>query len=150
MAPPVPNPSQLRVPAPDPGAVPERPGASAAMDPELYWREHVYQGGARQLTVRAIIAGMLIGAVMCLSNLYVFLKTGWSLGVTITACILAFAVFGTLRSLKMLRGEFTRHAREQRDGLRRVRRGLHDGRRQHGRGARAADAHRHAADRRAG
>ncbi|GMT96543.1 oligopeptide transporter, OPT family [Corallococcus caeni] len=77
------------------------------MDPELYWREHVYQGGARQLTVRAIIAGMLIGAVMCLSNLYVILKTGWSLGVTITACILAFAVFGTLRSLKVLRTEFT-------------------------------------------
>ncbi|NNB98919.1 OPT/YSL family transporter [Corallococcus exiguus] len=107
MVPPVPNPSQLRVPAPDPGAVPERPGASAAMDPELYWREHVYQGGARQLTVRAVIAGMLIGAVMCLSNLYVILKTGWSLGVTITACILAFAVFGTLRSLKLLRNEFT-------------------------------------------
>ncbi|NNC08070.1 OPT/YSL family transporter [Corallococcus exiguus] len=77
------------------------------MDPELYWREHVYQGGARQLTVRAVIAGMLIGAVMCLSNLYVILKTGWSLGVTITACILAFAVFGTLRSLKLLRNEFT-------------------------------------------
>ncbi|NRD61287.1 OPT/YSL family transporter [Corallococcus exiguus] len=107
MVPPVPNPSQLRVPAPDPGVVPERPGASAAMDPELYWREHVYQGGARQLTVRAVIAGMLIGAVMCLSNLYVILKTGWSLGVTITACILAFAVFGTLRSLKLLRNEFT-------------------------------------------
>ncbi|RYZ37349.1 MAG: OPT family oligopeptide transporter [Myxococcaceae bacterium] len=107
MAPPVPNPSQLRVPAPDPDAVPERPGASAAMDPELYWREHVYQGGARQLTVRAIIAGMLIGAVMCLSNLYVVLKTGWSLGVTITACILGFAVFGTLRSLRLLTKEFT-------------------------------------------
>ncbi|RKH54101.1 OPT family oligopeptide transporter [Corallococcus llansteffanensis] len=77
------------------------------MDPERYWKEHVYQGGARQLTVRAIIAGMLIGAVMCLSNLYVVLKTGWSLGVTITACILGFAVFGTLRSLKLLTKEFT-------------------------------------------
>jgi uncharacterized oligopeptide transporter (OPT) family protein len=77
------------------------------MDPERYWRDHVYQGGARQLTVRAVIAGMLIGAVMCLSNLYVILKTGWSLGVTITACILAFAVFGTLRSLRLLKNEFT-------------------------------------------
>ena len=40
---------------------------------------------------------MLIGALMCLSNLYVVLKTGWSLGVTITACILAFSFFGLWR-----------------------------------------------------
>src|SRR5213595_2396186 len=35
---------------------------------------------------------------MCLSNIYVFFKTGWSLGVTLTACILAFAVFSALRA----------------------------------------------------
>jgi uncharacterized oligopeptide transporter (OPT) family protein len=52
-----------------------------------------------QLTARAVVAGMLIGAVMCLSNLYVFFKTGWSLGVTLTACILAFAVFQALGAL---------------------------------------------------
>lgn len=39
----------------------------------------------RQLTPRAIVVGMLIGAVMCLSNIYVFFKTGWSMGVTLTA-----------------------------------------------------------------
>ncbi len=37
--------------------------------------------------------GMVIGAAMCLSNLYVFFKTGWSMGVTLTACILAFGLF---------------------------------------------------------
>ena len=55
----------------------------------------------RQLTLRAIVAGMLIGAVMCLSNLYVFFKTGWSMGVTLTACILAWAVFKGLEALKL-------------------------------------------------
>lgn len=101
-----PSPSELRI---HPSDTPPHgdPGASAEKDPERYWLEHVYQGGSRQLTVRAVIAGMLIGAVMCLSNLYVILKTGWSLGVTITACILAFAVFGTLRGLGVLRKEFT-------------------------------------------
>jgi putative OPT family oligopeptide transporter len=49
-----------------------------------------------QLTARAVVSGMLIGAVMCLSNIYVFFKTGWSLGVTLTACILAYAVFQAL------------------------------------------------------
>ena len=33
---------------------------------------------------------------MCLSNLYVGLKTGWGLGVAITACILSFAIYSTL------------------------------------------------------
>ena len=56
-----------------------------------------------QLTVRAVVAGMGIGAVMCLSNIYVFFKTGWSLGVTLTACILAFALFQILHALRIAR-----------------------------------------------
>ena len=56
------------------------------LDPERQWLAEVYQRGAVQLTVRAVLGGMLIGGVMCLSNLYVFFKTGWSMGVTITAC----------------------------------------------------------------
>jgi len=103
---PSPTPS-ARDPLIHPTHAPGDAGDEAARDPERYWLEHVYQGGVRQLTVRAVIAGMFIGAVMCLSNLYVILKTGWSLGVTITACILAFAVFGTLRSLRVLKREFT-------------------------------------------
>lgn len=54
-----------------------------------------------QLTTRAIVVGMLIGAVMCLSNIYVFFKTGWSMGVTLTACILAWAVFKGLEAAKV-------------------------------------------------
>jgi OPT family oligopeptide transporter len=80
---------------------------SPITDPELLWRETVYQPHAQQLTVRAVIAGMAIGALMCLCNLYVVLKTGWSFGVTITACILAFALFRLLRSVGIVRGEFS-------------------------------------------
>lgn len=64
------------------------------------WLEKVYQGDrVRQLSPRAIVTGMMIGAVMSVSNLYVGLKTGWGLGVTITACIIAFAVFKTLEAV---------------------------------------------------
>ncbi len=64
------------------------------------WLATVYQGDkVRQLSLRSIIAGMLIGGVMSISNLYVGLKTGWGLGVTITACIIAFAVFRTLETM---------------------------------------------------
>lgn len=54
---------------------------------------------APQLTLRAMLVGMAIGGVMCLSNIYVFFKTGWSMGVTLTACILAFATFKAARAV---------------------------------------------------
>lgn len=76
-------------------------------DPERVWLETVYRRGEKQLTPRAVIAGMLIGAIMCLSNLYVFFKTGWSMGVTLTACILAFAIFELLRAVRLSGSEFT-------------------------------------------
>jgi uncharacterized oligopeptide transporter (OPT) family protein len=67
-------------------------------DPEAIWLRDVYQPGATNLTVRAVLGGIVIGGVMCLSNLYVFFKTGWSMGVTLTACILAFALFQALQA----------------------------------------------------
>src|SRR2546423_14773909 len=65
-------------------------------DPEVEWFRNVYRGDVRQFTLRSFIVGSVIGAVMCLSNLYVGLKTGWGLGVAITACILSYAVYSTL------------------------------------------------------
>ncbi|MDP2344312.1 MAG: OPT family oligopeptide transporter [Deltaproteobacteria bacterium] len=75
----------------------------APQDPEKVWLTTTYQppSAGPQLTARAVITGMLIGAVMCLSNLYVFFKTGWSLGVTLTACILAFAVWKAIEATKL-------------------------------------------------
>ena len=67
---------------------------------ERDWLVNVYQGDRmRQLTVRAAVMGMLLGSLMCVSNLYVGLKIGWSLGVAITSCILAYTVFATLHKL---------------------------------------------------
>jgi uncharacterized oligopeptide transporter (OPT) family protein len=78
-----------------------------AADPETRWLEETYQPHAPQLTARAVVVGMLIGAVMCLSNLYVFFKTGWSMGVTITAAILAFALFRGLQATGLVRRPLT-------------------------------------------
>ncbi|MBL8604965.1 MAG: OPT/YSL family transporter [Myxococcales bacterium] len=89
----------------------EKPTDDAALvdknDPEVRWLREVYQGDhARQLTPRAVIAGMLLGGVMSLSNLYIALKTGWSFGVTITAGILAYVIFGVLKKIKLVKDEF--------------------------------------------
>ena len=79
------------------------PATAATEDPEARWLREVYRPHEPNLTVRAVVAGVLIGAVMCLSNLYVFFKTGWSLGVTLTACMVAFGAFQVLHKARILK-----------------------------------------------
>lgn len=70
---------------------------SGATEQELHWYRNVYQGDhVPQFTLRSFIMGSVLGGVMALSNLYVGLKTGWGLGVAITACILSFATYSFL------------------------------------------------------
>ena len=77
------------------------------MTDEERWVREVYQGPHHQLTWRAALMGMALGAVLCLSNLYVVLRTGWSLGVTITTTIVAFAFFHALQRAGVLRRPFS-------------------------------------------
>lgn len=74
---------------------PPHPASSDAPDDSLV-----------QLTVRAAFMGMLLGGVLSLSNLYIALKTGWSFGVSITAGILAFAIFALLVKIGLVRRHF--------------------------------------------
>lgn len=60
---------------------------------EALWYTQILRQDTRQLTIRSAVIGMILGGVMSVSNLYVGLKTGWGFGVTITAGILAFAIF---------------------------------------------------------
>jgi OPT family oligopeptide transporter len=72
----------------------------AVEDAELKWFREVYQGDTmKQLSLRAVVMGAFLGGFMSLSNLYIGLKTGWGLGVAITACILSFTIWKTLRTL---------------------------------------------------
>ena len=67
---------------------------------ERHWFENVYQGDRmKQLTLRSVVMGMMLGGVMACSNVYVSLKTGWSLGVAITSCILAYSIFAGLQKI---------------------------------------------------
>jgi uncharacterized oligopeptide transporter (OPT) family protein len=40
--------------------------------------------------------GMFLGMLMACSNVYVGLKAGWGLGVTVTSCVLAYTIFASL------------------------------------------------------
>ncbi|MBI5838438.1 MAG: OPT/YSL family transporter [Candidatus Eisenbacteria bacterium] len=84
-----------------------RPLEDPAADPERNWLANTYRPGVPQLTVRAVLTGMAIGAVMCFSNLYVFFKTGWSMGVTITAAILAYAFWEMMAAVRLSRRPLT-------------------------------------------
>ncbi len=66
---------------------------------DRWWLENVYRGDMPQLTLRSGLTGMLIGSVLSLTNLYVGIRTGWTLGVGITSVILSFAMFKVLSRL---------------------------------------------------
>lgn len=98
----------------DPAASPGAPPPGTPEEEEIRiakeWLANVYVGDkVPQLTLRAVLTGMVLGGVMALSNLYVGMKTGWGLGVTITACILAFGLFSSLQKLvpSLAKNEFT-------------------------------------------
>src|ERR1017187_1439725 len=63
---------------------------------EAQWFNEVYRGrgdSMPQLTLRAVMMGTVLGGVLSLTNLYIGLKPGWAFGVTITACIVSYAVW---------------------------------------------------------
>ncbi|NBX76243.1 MAG: OPT family oligopeptide transporter [Proteobacteria bacterium] len=60
---------------------------------DRWWLKHCFKGDMPQLTFRSALTGMLIGGILSITNLYVGIKTGWTLGVGITSVVLAFAVF---------------------------------------------------------
>jgi uncharacterized oligopeptide transporter (OPT) family protein len=86
-----------------PARTPEEIAASQPLDieplevatfDEKTWYERAFRGeNAPQLTLRAVILGSLLGFLLAFTNLYVGLKTGWGLGVAITACIVSFSLW---------------------------------------------------------
>ena len=67
----------------------------AEMD-EAQWYAEAYRGETPQLTIRAVLMGSFLGFFLAFTNLYIGLKTGWHLGVAITACILSYSIWQVL------------------------------------------------------
>ena len=61
---------------------------------EEEWYAQVYRGDdVPQLTWRAVLMGSGLGFLLAFTNLYIGLKTGWALGVAITASILSYSIW---------------------------------------------------------
>ncbi len=72
------------------------------------WYRRAYRGSdAPQLTVRAVVMGTVLGFFLSFTNVYIGLKTGWFLGVALTACILSYAVWNGLRATGLVKGQMT-------------------------------------------
>ena len=70
--------------------------------PDDVWLRDVYRPNDPQLTARAVITGAIVGMLMALSNVYVVLKTGFSLGLALTSCLMAYGVFEAMRRAKLV------------------------------------------------
>lgn len=69
------------------------PDEVAELDEEA-WYDRVYRGDdAPQLTVRAVAMGAVLGFFLAFTNVYIGLKIGWHLGVTLSACILSYSIW---------------------------------------------------------
>ena len=68
---------------------------------DQWWLKNVYKGDMPQLNLRSAVTGMLLGGVLSLTNLYVGIKTGWTLGVGVTSVVLSFALFKLISKLKL-------------------------------------------------
>ncbi len=100
-----------------PPATPEEVARSRPLDigpeevmtmDEKEWYARVYRGEkVPQLTVRAVAMGSVLGFFLAFTNLYIGLKTGWYLGVAITAVILSFSIWTTLQRFGFAKSEMS-------------------------------------------
>ena len=79
------------------------PAEVATFDEETWYRRAFRGESAPQLTLRAVVLGSLLGFLLAFTNLYVGLKTGWGLGVAITACIVSFSLWNLCLRLGIAR-----------------------------------------------
>lgn len=82
-----------------PHLTPEQIRTMTLEEKDSWWLKNVYKGHAPQLNLRSALTGMALGSVLSLTNLYVGIKTGWTLGVGVTSVILSFALFKLLSKL---------------------------------------------------
>lgn len=79
----------------------EQVRAMSLEEKDRWWLENVFKGDMPQLTARSAVTGMGLGAILSLTNLYIGMMTGWTLGVGITSVILSFAMFKVLSRLNL-------------------------------------------------
>lgn len=63
---------------------------------DQWWLDNVYRGDMPQLTWRSAVTGAILGMILSVTNLYIAIRTGWTLGVGITSVIMSYAIYKVL------------------------------------------------------
>lgn len=72
------------------------------------WVKHYYAGDdTPQLTLRAVLMGGFLGALMAVANLYTTLSIGWSFGVAITASVLSYTIWNGFVRMGIVKNKMT-------------------------------------------
>jgi hypothetical protein len=66
-----------------------------------WWLKNIYRGNMPQLNLRSALTGMILGGVLSLTNLYIGIKTGWTLGVGISSVVISFGFYNLLARLRL-------------------------------------------------
>lgn len=66
-----------------------------------WWLKNVYRGDMPQLNWRSATTGAILGMILSVTNLYIAIRTGWTLGVGITSVIMSFAIFKLFSALNL-------------------------------------------------
>lgn len=82
---------------------PEQVQTMSPAEKDRWWLENVFKGDVPQFTLKAVLSGFLLGGFLSITNLYVGAKTGWTLGVGITAIVLSFSLIQALRKIGIVK-----------------------------------------------
>lgn len=69
---------------------------------EAAWYREAFQPDARQLTIRAVGTGLVLGAVFSFANVYIGLTTGWFFSMALAACLTSFGVWRLLTAVRIV------------------------------------------------
>jgi uncharacterized oligopeptide transporter (OPT) family protein len=77
---------------------------------EQQWLAQVYRGRGDimpQLTLRSVLMGSAIGGILSITNIYIGLKVGWLVGVSVTACIVSYGLWSAFLRIGLVKTPMT-------------------------------------------
>ena len=77
---------------------------------ERRWFDEAYRArgaGMRQLSFRSLFLGCVIGGIMAIPNIYMGMKSGVIMGLSLTCTLMAFMLWNGLLKLRVVRGKMT-------------------------------------------
>jgi putative OPT family oligopeptide transporter len=80
---------------------PEQIRTMSLEEKDQWWLKNVYKGNMPQLNVRSALTGMILGCILSMTNLYIGIKTGWTLGVGISSVVISYGLFRLISRFKL-------------------------------------------------